>query len=56
VLIVLIALQILLGLMTIAWTVPTLLAMAHHMVAVIMLIHTARTLSISFIGKKGEKQ
>ena len=52
VLILLLAMQILLGLMTVAWMVPTLLAMAHHMVAVALLVYTTRVLSVSVMEDK----
>jgi len=46
--------QIILGLMNIALAVPSVLAMAHHLLAVIMLIQTTRVLAISFSGLKGD--
>jgi cytochrome c oxidase assembly protein subunit 15 len=48
--------QIILGLMNIALAVPSVLAMAHHLLAVIMLIQTTRVLAISFSSLKGDVQ
>ena len=39
--------QIVVGLMNIAWAIPSHLAMAHHLLAVLMLIYTTRLLSTS---------
>jgi len=46
--------QIMLGMMNIALAMPAYLAMAHHLMAVIMLIQTTRVLAISFSYRQGD--
>ncbi|MCJ8341154.1 MAG: COX15/CtaA family protein [Pseudomonadales bacterium] len=47
-------LQIVLGLLNILWAIPTSLAMAHHFVAVLMLIGSTMLLARSFSQPSGE--
>ncbi|NRA22441.1 MAG: COX15/CtaA family protein [Oceanospirillaceae bacterium] len=49
-------LQVILGLMNIAWAIPTFLAMAHHFIAVIMLLHMTRILTVSYQDCLGDKK